>query len=152
MGESKSLSIQLVNQLNIEYTLAHLYKERAGQERDPIIKVLYVMIANDSLNHLDLVKYAINMIGGEVPKPTLMKVSGYDPSAMKTEESLINEIDIGLEEMEAASMVHFGVLAEKFYDARYSDLFRAVQEDEAVHQKILRAIRSHRKGKTREPV
>jgi len=42
MGEEDHLHSQLVNQLNMEYTLARIYKKKAEREADKDVKLFYI--------------------------------------------------------------------------------------------------------------
>ncbi|RJS67861.1 hypothetical protein CW680_01440, partial [Candidatus Bathyarchaeota archaeon] len=69
MGEGDRLYFQLVNQLNMECTLARIYREKAKRESDIVVKMLYKKLHDDSLTHSALIISAIKAIGESAPKP-----------------------------------------------------------------------------------
>jgi len=93
---SESLYFQLINQLNLEHTLSHIFELKAENEKDPVIKIIYQKLRDDSSRHLALINNALKMLGKKVPEPRIIKVLGVDPSTMKKEEISINEVDITL--------------------------------------------------------
>jgi len=129
----------------MEYTLAHVYRLKAENEKDPAIKVVYQKLRDDSSRHQTLISSALKMLGKEVPEPRMIKVLGVDPSTMKIEEISTDEVDTTLEEMEAASATLFALVAEDFPDPSFSGFFWAMRDDEKVHLKLLRSIKAYRK-------
>ena len=149
MSISDSLYSQFLNQRNMEYTLSHIYGLKAQNEKDPVIKVLYQKLRDDSSRHLALINNALKMLRKEIPKPRMIKVLGIDPSTMKKEEISIDEIDTALEEMEAASATLFALAAEDFPDPSFSRFFGAMQDDEKLHLRLLKDVKAYRKLKDR---
>lgn len=147
MGISESLYFQLIDQLNLEYTLAHIFRVKAENEKDSIVKVIYLRLRDDSSRHLSLISNALKMIGKEIPKPRIIKVMGIDPSTMRKEEISINEVDTALEELEVASATLFALAAEDFPDPIFSRFFWAMRDDEKLHLRLLRDIKAYRKEK-----
>jgi len=144
---SDSLYFQLIDQLNLEYTLSHIYGLKAEIEKDPIVKVVYQKLRDDSSKHLALISNALKSLGKKVPEPMMMKVLGIDLSTMKKEEISIDEVDTALEEMEASSAALFALVAEDFPDPRFSGFFWAMRDDEKTHLRLLRDVKAYRKGK-----
>ncbi len=149
MSISESLYFQLVNQLNLEYTLSHIFELKAEKEEDPIIKVIYQKLRDDSSKHLALINNALKMVGKETPKPRIIKVMGVDPSTLRKDEISIDEVDTTLEEMEEASATLFALSAEDFPDRRFSGFFWAMRDDERVHLKLLKNVKAYRKLKNK---
>ena len=152
MTMSESLYIQLINQRNMEYTLFHVYKLKAENEKDPILRVIYQKLSDDSLGHMAFVEKALVMLrikaGREIPKPIMMKVVSLDPSSMRKEEVAVDEVDVWLEEMETASAIYFGAFADEFPDKRLSTFFNRIRDNELEHQKLLKDIKEYRKMKS----
>jgi hypothetical protein len=141
------LYFQLVNQLNLEYTLSHIYGLKAQNEKEQIIKIIYQKLSDDSATHLALITSALRIVKKEIPKPRMVKVLGFDPSTMKKEEILIDEVDTDLEEIEAASAALFALVAEDFPDSRFAGFFWAMHRDEKLHQRLLKDIRAYKEMK-----
>jgi len=131
----------------MEYTLSHVYELKAENEKDPVIKVVYQKLRDDSLGHLALINAALKALGKNVPEPIMIKIAELDPSTMKKEEINIDEVDAALEEMEAAAATLFTLFAEDFPDARFSRFFWAMREDEKLHLRLLKDVKAYKKRK-----
>jgi len=141
---SESLYSQLINQINMEYTLSHIFGLKAENEKDPVIKVIYQKLRDDSSKYLVLITNALKMLGKDVPEPRMIRVLGLDPSTMK-EELSIDEVDTVLEEMEAASATLFALAAEDFPDPIFSRFFWIMRDEEKLHQRLLKDIKAYKK-------
>jgi len=86
MNISDSLYFQFLNQRNMEYTLSHVYELKAENEENPIIKVIYQKLRDDSSRHLALIENSLKTLGKSLPKPIMIKITELDPSTMKKEE------------------------------------------------------------------
>ena len=103
-GESEdieNLTFQLVNQRNIEYTLYHFFRLRAENERDPIAKVVYRKLRNDSRVHMIILEDAIRALGKKVPKRIMLEVINFDVDTMERREALMEDVEDALEDLEA---------------------------------------------------
>ena len=144
MGEGDRLYFQLVNQLNMECTLARIYREKAKRESDSVVKMLYKKLHEDSLTHSALLISAIKAIGESAPKPVVLKITSYDSSTGGREEIPINGMELELEEMEAAAAHYFSLLKDRFPEKKYSKLFHIMWKEKLLHQQMLKAIRDYK--------
>jgi len=144
---SESLYFQLIDQLDLEYTLSNIYRIKAENENNPVVKIVYQKLRDDSSRHLALISNALKMLGKEVPKPRMKKIFEVEPSTMKKREISTDEIDTSLEELEAASATLFALVAEDFPDPSFSRFFWAMRDDEKVHLKLLKGIKAYKKRK-----
>jgi len=111
--------------------LVHVYKLKSKNEKDPVAKVIYQKLRDDSSSHMALLTEALKIVGKKmgkkIPNPIVIKVMDLDPLTMKKEETSINEVDTTLEEMEAASAALFALFAKSFSDPHFSRFFRAME-------------------------
>ena len=143
MDDKDSLYSQLVNQLNIEFTLAYVYLKYRDDAQP--IKILYQKLRDDSLSHLSLIESALKALGKRVPRPRMLSITGGTPfmsrirglSLSKMREDAYAEI----EKMEVKAASSFAKLSEEFLDERYSALFHIMRDEEIMHQRMLRIIR-----------
>lgn len=150
MSDEDSLYSQLVNQLNIEFTLAYVYL-KYRDEAQPI-KIFYQKLRDDSLSHLSLIGSAIKALGKNVPKPRMLSITEDTPFVSRIKglslSKMREEAYMEIEKMEVAAASSFTKLSEEFLDERYSALFRLMRDEEIVHQRMLRIIR----GKLDSPI
>ena len=66
--------------------MSHIFEVKAENEKDPLVKVIYQKLRDDSSKHLALISNTLEMIGKKIPKPKMIKVMGIEPSTMKKEE------------------------------------------------------------------
>jgi len=143
-----SFYARLLDQRNVEFTLFNVYLVKAKDEKDPIIKVIYEKLSNDSLSHLNLVENALKILRvvekKEIPSTTMLKIMEQDPLTMTKKETDIDAVDSFLEEMETAAASYFHALADDFPDHKYVTFFERMAEEEREHQKLLKAIKSYK--------
>jgi len=129
----------------MEYTLSHIYGLKAEDEEDPIIRVIYQKLRDDSSKHLALIENALKTLGKSLPKPIMIRIAELDPSTMKREEINIDKVDTALEEMEAAAATLFALFAEDFPNPRLSRFFSAMRDDEKLHLRLLKEVRAYKR-------